>query len=194
MPGSVQHVEQKAVQNRPLAAGAVDHGFGWATTPQMKHTHKQNQQHRPSIDRVSAFSRPDSPGAPGSMCAEKPVDQVSPQISPCMRKKAQRPKSRQEGMRPRPLSQVEKPKGEKKNQSFTGSGAKQAVQPKFRFQHMKLQIGSGEKTGASLFVPALLEVTHRLRGASYASQCWKRRLIKCFQGRAVTQQDTHAYK
>lgn len=92
VPGSVQHVEQKAVQNRPLAAGAVDHGFGWATTPQTKHTHKQNQQHRPSIDRVSAFSLPDSPGAPGSMCAEKSVDQVSPQISPCMRKKAQRPK------------------------------------------------------------------------------------------------------
>lgn len=33
VPGSVQHVEQKAVQDRPLAAGALDHGFGWATTP-----------------------------------------------------------------------------------------------------------------------------------------------------------------
>lgn len=30
VPGSVQHVEQKAVQDRPLAAGAVDHGFDWA--------------------------------------------------------------------------------------------------------------------------------------------------------------------
>lgn len=30
VPSSVQHVEQKAVQDRPLAAGAVDHGFGWA--------------------------------------------------------------------------------------------------------------------------------------------------------------------
>lgn len=68
------------------------------TTPQMKcstHTHKWNQQHRPSIDRVSAFSPPtDSPGAPGSVCAEKPVDQVSPRISPCMRKTAQRPKNK----------------------------------------------------------------------------------------------------
>lgn len=27
VPGSVQHVEQKAVQDRPLAAGTVDHGF-----------------------------------------------------------------------------------------------------------------------------------------------------------------------
>lgn len=54
-----------------------------------KHAHKQNQQRRPSIDRLSAFSLPDSPGAPGSMCAEKPVDQVSPRISPCMRKKTQ---------------------------------------------------------------------------------------------------------
>lgn len=80
VPGSVQHVEQKAVQNRPLAAGAVDHGLDWANNPtdeahartrKHTHTHKQNQQHRPSIDRVSAFSLPDSPGAPGSMCAEK---------------------------------------------------------------------------------------------------------------------------
>lgn len=58
VPGSVQHVEQKAVQDRPLAAGAVDHGFGWAATPQMKHAREQNQQHRPSIDRVSAFLPP----------------------------------------------------------------------------------------------------------------------------------------
>lgn len=53
------------------------------------HTHKPNQQPRPSIDRLSAFSLSKSPGAPGSMCAGKSVDQVSPQISPCMRKKAQ---------------------------------------------------------------------------------------------------------
>lgn len=77
-----------------------------------------------------------------------------------------------------------------------GSEAKKKPQqqPKCRFQHKKLQIGSGEKSGASLVVPALLEVTHRLRGASCASQCWKRRLVKCFRGRAVTQQDTHVYK
>lgn len=33
VPGSVQHVEQEAVQNRPLAAGAVDHGFGLSCNP-----------------------------------------------------------------------------------------------------------------------------------------------------------------
>lgn len=181
MPGSVQHVEQKAVQDRPLAAGAVDHGFGWATTPQKKHAHKQNQQHRPGIDRVSAFSLSDLPGAPGSMCAEKPVDQVSPQISPCMRKKAQRPKNRQEWIATASSLSL-RWKSQKRNKPVLYCvRSKTRNSTKCRFQHRKLQIGSDEKTGASLVVPALLEVTHRpRRRASYASHCWKRCLIKCF--------------
>lgn len=56
---------------------------------------------------------------------------------------------------------------------------------------VKLRRGSG---GAALLVPALLEVTHRLRSAPSVTQSWKSRLIKSFWGRAVTQQDTHAFK
>lgn len=50
VPGSVQHVEQKAVQDRPLAAGAVDHGFDWANNPtgevQVTHTNGINSTGR----------------------------------------------------------------------------------------------------------------------------------------------------
>lgn len=142
MPGSVQHVEQKAVQNRPLAAGAVDHGFGWATTPQTKrtHTNKINSAGR-ALTELSAFSLPDSPGAPGSMCAEKPVDQVSPQISPCMRKKgsaSKKPTGRDVNASPFLFLSLslgcKKPKGEEEiNQSSIESGAKHAIQPSVDF-------------------------------------------------------------
>lgn len=62
---------------------------GWATTPQMKRTrtNKINSAGR-ALTEYLLPPLPDSPGAPGSMCAEKPVDQVSTQISPCKRKKA----------------------------------------------------------------------------------------------------------
>lgn len=35
VPGSVQHVQQKAVQDRPLTAGAVDHGSAGQQPPPM---------------------------------------------------------------------------------------------------------------------------------------------------------------
>lgn len=71
VPGSVQHVEQKSVQDRPLAAGAVDHGFDWEDDPAEEahtlshthahartHAHTGSQDRRPGIDRVSASSLP----------------------------------------------------------------------------------------------------------------------------------------
>lgn len=112
VPGSVQHVEQKAVQDRPLAAGAMDHGFGWATTPHKRgrHTNKINSTGRaltgyllsPSPIRLELL---------GQTC-QKPVDQVLPQIPPCMRKRTQRPE------RIEPGRDGEKPKGWEKKQSF----------------------------------------------------------------------------
>lgn len=91
VPGSVQHIEQKPVQNRPLAAGAVDHGFGWANNPTdeartLSHANTINSTGRALTGYVLP-PFPESPGAPGSIRAEKSVDQVSPRISPCMRKK-----------------------------------------------------------------------------------------------------------
>lgn len=78
------------------------------------------------------------------------------------------------------LCLVEKPKaGINKRVPVSGSGS------------VTLLRGSG---GAASLVPALSEVAHRLRAASCVTQSWKRRLIKGFQGRAVTQQDTHAFK
>lgn len=110
VPSSVQHVKQKAVQDRPLAAGAVDHGFDWANntvdeartinTPDGINGAGRALTEDFRVSLTLAFSLasppplpacPDSPGAPGSMCSEKPVDQVSPRISPCMRKADQRP-------------------------------------------------------------------------------------------------------
>lgn len=129
MPGSVQHVEQKAVQDRPLAAGAVDHGFGWATNPANEaahthctHTNKINSTGRalteylfsPSLSLPLSFSLSplDSPEAPGSMCAEKPVDQVSPQISPCMRKKkSQRPKKQKQKKQQKQIKKIDRQEG-----------------------------------------------------------------------------------
>lgn len=70
VPGSVQHVEQKPVQDRPLAAGAVDHGSDWEDDPRRKRTrtrshahthtrtHTDSQARRPGIDRESAFPLP----------------------------------------------------------------------------------------------------------------------------------------
>lgn len=39
VPGSVQHVEQKAVQDRPLTAGAVDHGSAGQQPPPINEAH-----------------------------------------------------------------------------------------------------------------------------------------------------------